>query len=309
MWTKEKVEKFIVNYGFSPKETKREIKELPNILYADEELHGLLEGDLKRKLGNLGHSAGHNGLVIATNKRIIFFHKSSFLGVISRYEMPLYMITSCEYGDGFLSSGIAIFTANQQAAVDWCVKEEAKRFHKIVNELLTGQHTSAKKNTQHQQVISSNLEQLEKLFELKQKEIITEDEFKQHKAKLLNTESANNPQFQQAEPNKNEIECNVQLPKNSELSFHSNQGQKGGNKGCIKFLLIIFAIILIGVLTSKEEVQTDISNDYTKADTTKEENMNTLNRDSKIDTTVIPEKKWELKIVNGRWVIDSTQYD
>ena len=32
MWTKEKIDKFISSNGFKPKKTKREIKELPNIL-------------------------------------------------------------------------------------------------------------------------------------------------------------------------------------------------------------------------------------------------------------------------------------
>ena len=43
MWTKEKVDKFIVDYGFNHRETKREIKELPNILYEEEKLCSLLE--------------------------------------------------------------------------------------------------------------------------------------------------------------------------------------------------------------------------------------------------------------------------
>jgi len=309
MWTKEKVDKFIYDYGFTAKETKREIKELPNILHAGEELCGLLEGQNSFGMEG-GTTGGSNGLIIATNKRIIFFHKSRLFGVVSMQEMPLCMIVSCMYTNGVMYSTIVFSTANTHITADWCVQEAAKRFHKTVNELLTGQHISVQNNTQNKQALSSNLEQLEKLFELKQREIITEEEFKQQKSRLLSTESSNDSQYQQAQPKNNENEYSVQFPEKSGLSSHSKHGQKGGNKGCLKFILITFSIIiLIGILTSKEEKQTNTLNNNTESYTTKKEKTNTLTNDTKIDTTVIQEKKWILKIDNGKWIIDSINND
>ena len=135
MWTKEKVDKFINNNGFKPKETKREIKALPNILYAEEELCGLLEGFLTHGLEG-GITASSQGLVIATNKRIIFFHKSKFFGVTSQVEMPLRKIVSFRYSKGVMFSKFSISTANTHTTADWCDKIDAERFNKIVNELL-----------------------------------------------------------------------------------------------------------------------------------------------------------------------------
>ena len=180
MWTKEKIDEFMSDYGFKPKNTKSEVKELPNILQEDEELRALLDGMLKRVNGNDFNGAG---LVIATNKRIIFFRKS-FIGTISKEEIPLRMVTSSGYRKGLMMSGVVITTANNEASVEYCDKKEAEQFNAIVQELLNEQHSS-QNNAQTNQSQPSNFEQLEKLFELKQKGIITEDEFNQQKGKLL----------------------------------------------------------------------------------------------------------------------------
>ena len=185
MWTKEKIDKFMSINGFSPKKTKREIKELPNILYADEELCGLLEGHITHGLEG-GITASSEGLVIATNKRVIFFHKSKFFGVISQQEMQLNTIVSCRYSKGILFSTISISTANNHITADWCDKQDTERFNKIVNGLLSEQNSVNTNNKQNRQAQKKcNFEQLEKLFELKQKGIITEKEFYQQKEKLL----------------------------------------------------------------------------------------------------------------------------
>ena len=185
MWTKEKIDKFIDNYGFKLTKTKREIKELPNILHADEKLCGLLEGYTSHGLEG-GISASSEGLVIATNKRIIFFHKSKFFGVISQQEMQLRSIVSCSYSKGVAFSKISFSTANNHITADWCDKLCAERFNKIVNELLSEQNAVNTNNKQNQQAQTNcNFEQLEKLFDLKQKGIITEKEFNQQKDKLF----------------------------------------------------------------------------------------------------------------------------
>lgn len=181
MWTKEKIDKFVADYGFKPSNTKSEVKELPNLLHADEELRGLLEGILTLS----GKSSNGIGLLIATNKRIIFFRKS-IIGTQTKEEYPLRQVTSSVYRKGLIMGGVGITTANNDAVIDHCVKTEAERFDRILHEVLEEYHaTMSQNNTQPQTTQLSNLEQLEKLFELKQKGIITEEEFNQQKAKLL----------------------------------------------------------------------------------------------------------------------------
>ena len=65
--------------------------------------------------------------------------------------------------------------------------------------------------------------------------------------------------------------------------------------GCLAQLIaIIFAtiiiIIVVAVIFTKKEVKTS----------TPENNANT-------DTVILHEKKWELNIIDGAWVIDSAQ--
>jgi len=179
MWTKEKIDSFMAGYGFKPQNTKSEVKELPNILHPDEELHGLLNGFLKQ-----GKNNDSLGVLIATNKRIIFYRKS-IIGTVTKEEIPIRMITSSMYRKGLMTSAVAIITANNETVVDCFDKKETERFSEIVNKLVSEHHNTIKNNAQPKQAQLSNLEQLEKLFELKQKGIITEEEFNQQKLKLL----------------------------------------------------------------------------------------------------------------------------
>ena len=113
MWTKEKLEIFIKDYGFKPNQTKSEIKELPTILHPEEKLLGLAEGLLK-KIHN--RDVNGYGLVIATNKRVIFFRKS-FIGTVTKEETPISKISSASFRKGILSSSIAIVTSNNESEV------------------------------------------------------------------------------------------------------------------------------------------------------------------------------------------------
>ena len=181
MWTKDKLESFMKNYGFKPNLTKPEIKELPEILHPEEKLLGLVEGLLK-KIHNREIS-GH-GLVIATNKRVIFFRKS-FIGTVTKEETPISKISSASFRKGFLTSSIAIVTSNNESEVDNCDKILGKKFIDIVQNLISelDQITNSPNNVQSIQ--ESSVSQLEKLFELKQKGILTDDEFNTQKIKIL----------------------------------------------------------------------------------------------------------------------------
>ena len=176
MWTDEKVSTFIAEYGFKPSITKGEVKDLPNILQPDEVLLGLLEGYLK----------GNNGaLAIATNKRVIFYRKS-FIGTVTKSEFPIRMITSTAYRAGIMTSSVIIVAANNETLIDMCGKAEAQRFNDIVHKILNEQHVDNSIPAQPQNNTGlSNVEQLEKLFELKQKGVLSDEEFQQQKAKLL----------------------------------------------------------------------------------------------------------------------------
>lgn len=177
MWTKERVENFMTEFGFKPSLTKPEIKELPSLLHPDEKLLGLLEGLLKR-IHN--RDVNGNGIVIATNKRLIFFRKS-IIGTVTKEETPISRVSSASFRKGLMSSSVAITTSNNESVVEHCDKTVGKKFIEVVQNLISGLDTPS--HTPIPQ--DNNLNQLEKLFELKQKGILTEDEFLSQKAKLL----------------------------------------------------------------------------------------------------------------------------
>lgn len=187
MWNKEAIEKFMRRYGFNPSYTKSEIKELPEILNFDEVLCGLLEGFLK-KVHN--RDINGTGLVIATNKRIIFFRKT-FIGTVTKEEIPVSKISSSSYRKGILFGSIAIVTSNNEAVVEQCDKENAKKFIDSVQKVISEHESSQRKVVPPAIPQSANdkyaidLNQLEKIFDLKQKGILTEEEYLTQKAKIL----------------------------------------------------------------------------------------------------------------------------
>jgi len=187
MWTKEAIEKFMAEINFTPGSAKSEIKELPNILHPTEKLCGLLKGWLK-KVHN--REINGSGLVIATDKRIIFYRKS-IIGTVTKEEIPISKVSSSSFRKGLLSCSVAIVTSNNEAVIEQCFKEEAQRFADTVQRMIADiDGASDQKIIQNNSEATaannmSNLDQLEKLFDLKQKGILSEEEFLTQKAKLL----------------------------------------------------------------------------------------------------------------------------
>jgi len=179
MWTQEKTKEFCDKIGFIPENTKQEIKELPSLLFDDEKLLGLIEGTLENINGK---NVGGWGLVIATDKRVIFFRKS-IIGTITKEETPVSKITSASYRKGLMLSKISITTSNNDSVVDWCNNSAAEDF---INILLNLIHNYNNTPTQLSTNPNDPLSRLEKLFELKQKGILTEDEYIEQKRKILN---------------------------------------------------------------------------------------------------------------------------
>ena len=187
MWTKEKIEIFMQKFGFNPIFTKPEIKELSSLLHLEETLFGLLEGQLKKIHNKYINGVG---LVIATDKRIIFFRKS-IIGTVTKEEIPITRVSSASYRKGILTSSIAIITANNESVVEQCDKNVAKKFIDVVLRLISELDNKPTQSAIPQPIQSplpqynNNLAQIEKLFELKEKGILTEEEFLVQKTRLL----------------------------------------------------------------------------------------------------------------------------
>lgn len=158
----------------------REIKELPNILWEDEKLEKLVSGYYK----------GGNGILIATNKRIVFIDKGLVYGIRVE-DFPYGKITSIEYKTGVVMGKITIFAAGNKAEIDWVDKSLVKDFSDFVRARTSGvkDHASLQKNGETAVPFSNDSEdyitQLERLATLKEKGILTEEEFAEQKKKIL----------------------------------------------------------------------------------------------------------------------------
>ena len=153
---------------------KREVSELPTILMNDEIIEKVNSGILDE-----GKGASGNGLLIATNFRVIFIDKPTLGFGIKMEDFPYDKISSVSVKTGFLKGVLKIICSGNTAKIN--LINGAKEFSEFVR-----QKTMAKPIT-HQQINSEPdiLGQIEKLAELKEKGILTEDEFNAKKATLL----------------------------------------------------------------------------------------------------------------------------
>ncbi|MEX0996865.1 MAG: PH domain-containing protein [Flavobacteriaceae bacterium] len=157
---------------------KREIKELPNILWENENVENLIQGTY-----NNG-----NGILVATNKRLIFIDKGLVFG-LKVEDFPYDKISSIQYSTGLLLGKLTIFASGNKAIIDNVEKQRVRLFGDFVRNKI-----SSKENENASPATSSNeksqddiVTQLERLAKLKEKGILTDEEFVQQKQKLLGT--------------------------------------------------------------------------------------------------------------------------
>ena len=105
---------------------RKEIKELPNILWENENVENLIMG-----LYNNG-----NGILVATAKRLIFVDK----GIMSlRVEdFPYDKISSIQYETGWVFGTLTIFTSGNKAVIQQVEKNSVKSFAEWVRARISG---------------------------------------------------------------------------------------------------------------------------------------------------------------------------
>ena len=150
---------------------RREINELPNILAPNEIIDNLAQGTY-----NNGQ-----GILVSTNRRLLFVDKGMFFG-LKVEDFPLDKISSIQYETGLIFGGIKIHTTGNIAMIDNIEKASARSFAEFVRDKLSKPKETINATINTEPTI---LDQLEKLAKLKENGILTEDEFKEQKKKLL----------------------------------------------------------------------------------------------------------------------------
>jgi Bacterial PH domain/Short C-terminal domain len=163
---------------------RKEIKELPNILWEDEKLEKIVQG----------FYAKGNGVLVATNKRLVFIDKGLIYGLRVE-DFPYDKISSIQYSTGMLLGKITIFTSGNKALIEQIDKAQVKLFAEYVRARISGSqdHASYFESEEETKLESSSFPQsndetiefLERLGKLKEQGILTEEEFTAKKKQLL----------------------------------------------------------------------------------------------------------------------------
>jgi len=146
-------------------------------LQVDEEIKHIISGQYETKI--LGKDSIRKGIFLATNKRLVFFAKK-----ITGFELevfPYSNISSIEMSKGIMGHSMSFFASGNKAKMKW-IKEENKgdvqKFVEYVKENI-GKKSSSENSS------SDIADQIKKLADLRQKGILSEDEFQSKKTQLL----------------------------------------------------------------------------------------------------------------------------
>ncbi|SKA09986.1 Short C-terminal domain-containing protein [Cetobacterium ceti] len=156
--------------------TKKEIKELPNILFPDETIEYLMSGFLN----------GNTWLITCTNKRVLFLDKGLLFGC-KQLETPLEKINSIQSNKGLILGSITIWDGAGPMKIDKVQKYSLQPFVTAVNNAKEALKKSSTTHVVHHEEKKEDfIAQLEKLAELRERGIVTQEEFEAKKKQILN---------------------------------------------------------------------------------------------------------------------------
>jgi Bacterial PH domain/Short C-terminal domain len=155
--------------------TKKEIKYLPDILGNDESVLSLTSGLMD----------GSTWLVVCTEKRVIFLDKGLIYGLKQR-ETPLGKINSIEQKTGMIFGSIGIWDGAAHMQISNVMKSSVRPFVEIVNRARDALKASGGSNQGSGVSAGTDVaSQLERLADLRDRGVLTDDEFQAQKAKIL----------------------------------------------------------------------------------------------------------------------------
>ncbi|EOC1425206.1 PH domain-containing protein [Cronobacter dublinensis] len=153
--------------------TKKEFFHLPKILNQDETPLAVASGMMD----------GNTWLITLTNKRVIFLDKGMLFGV-KQIDVNLKDIASVGGKTGLLLGEIMIGTTGQNYTIKNVQKTSVIPFTNLINETRNANNkkTESITRTHDDDVVSK----IERLAALKDRGVLSEEEFQQQKQKILN---------------------------------------------------------------------------------------------------------------------------
>ena len=151
--------------------SRKEIKELPSILWENEIVENIIMGIYNNSIG----------LLVATNKRLVFLDKGFFRLKVEDFDYS--KISSILYSTGIFRGKLIIFASGNKSIITDVRNSKLRVF---------GDWIRAKISRPSENVINANhgfgfnkLDQLERLAKLKAQGILNDTEFNIEKLKIL----------------------------------------------------------------------------------------------------------------------------
>jgi len=171
--------------------TKKEVRALPGIMEDDEIIHAVTSGFV-------GNSTW---LLVCTDRRVIFLDRGMIYGT-KQIQMPLNRINSIDYEIGIAMGTISVWDGATRVSVSMILRNKVAYFVKVAKQAMEYYNykmsAAAAQQQQPQQAQAAAApaakqlsadeitEHLEKLAALRDKGILTEEEFTEQKNKILN---------------------------------------------------------------------------------------------------------------------------
>lgn len=175
---KEEMKRLAATVSDVPFGTKKEFFHLPEILNSGEQPLAIASGMMD----------GNTWLITLTNKRVIFLDKGMLFGV-KQIDINLNNIVSVGGKTGLLLGEIMISTSGQNYTIKNVMKGSVIPFTNLVNETRNTLNTPAhpqQEPTKSAQSFDEQMSKIERLAEMKEEGILTEEEFQQQKQRILN---------------------------------------------------------------------------------------------------------------------------
>jgi hypothetical protein len=161
--------------SFSRWGTKKEIGYLHEVLVPDEGILAITSG----------FHDGNTWLVTVTDRRVIFLDKGMVFG-LKQMEMPLSQISAVSHKVGLVLGRIEVSTSGGSKVIDNIDKTDVVKVAQILSDLINKEKQPQPTNT-----LSASdppvdiVSQLERLVSLKERGVLTDEEFAQQKARIL----------------------------------------------------------------------------------------------------------------------------
>lgn len=155
---------------------RKEIRELPSILWDDEEILDIA----------IGFYNNGTGILVATQRRLLFVDKGLLYG-LKVEDFPLDKISSIQYQTGLMLATITIFTSGNKAEIKNVDKGKARTFSEGVRARIARANETPTQvpGTASSSSTTQLIADLERLAALKERAILTEEEFQAKKKQIL----------------------------------------------------------------------------------------------------------------------------